>query len=197
MHKENVIGNKYGRLTVIEEITPTKSYKRRIVCICECGKTVTVELYNAKSGHTSSCGCLGDENRKNGRTTHGMSKTREYKSYCKMIERCYDPGDISYHNYGGRGIYVCDRWRESFENFIADMGLKPTPSHSIERKETNGIKKTQQQWAEALGVRYTRIIFHMNRGVSFAQIVEYVQAHGPNRLQFREPARMYWPRKHK
>ena len=64
---------------------------------------------------------------------HGMYKSKEYKSWIKMRERCRDSNNNRYHLYGGRGIEVCDRWLNSFENFFEDMGLKPTPKHQIDR----------------------------------------------------------------
>lgn len=70
--------------------------------------------------------------------THGMSKTIEYRAWCEMRRRCYDPQRKQYKDYGGRGIKVCDRWNESFDNFYEDMGDKPTPNHSLDRIDVNG-----------------------------------------------------------
>lgn len=75
-------------------------------------------------------------------TTHGHTTgykvTSEYNSWYGMIRRCTNPKNVGYHNYGGRGITVCDRWRNSFPDFIADMGPKPTPKHTIERNDNDG-----------------------------------------------------------
>ena len=71
-------------------------------------------------------------------TTHGMTNSPEFVAWKNMRNRCYDPTSISYPNYGGRGITVCERWRDSFENFYSDMGPKPSPKHSIDRKDNNG-----------------------------------------------------------
>lgn len=179
--KEYVIGNKYNRLTILEEIEPITKYKRRFRCICECGNESLCQLYNLKSGNVQSCGCYNRDKNILLHTTHGMRGTKEYKSYRKMIERCYYEKDINYHNYGGRGIIVCERWRNSFENFFEDMGVKPSPKHTIERKDPNrnyepdnciwatskqqnnnrtnntryqydGLDMTQAQWAEYLGI---------------------------------------------
>jgi hypothetical protein len=70
--------------------------------------------------------------------THRRTKTAEYVAWRAMLGRCYRTDDISYPNYGGRGITVCDRWRTSFENFLADMGERPSTNHSLDRKESNG-----------------------------------------------------------
>jgi len=73
-----------------------------------------------------------------GSRTHGLTYTPEYRSWCHMKGRCYCPNDSRYHRYGGRGIKVCDRWLNSFENFYKDMGPRPSPKHSIDRVDNNG-----------------------------------------------------------
>ena len=70
--------------------------------------------------------------------THGMTKTPEYQSWIYMKKRCFNPNHKRYSDWGGRGITICDRWKNSFENFFADMGLKPTPKHSLDRIDNDG-----------------------------------------------------------
>ncbi len=208
-----VIGERYGRLTIVEETVVLTKYKRRFKCLCDCGKYTIVQLSNLRSSHTQSCGCLNFETMAANRLTHGMSGTSEYKSYRKMIERCYYVKDIGYHNYGGSGIIVCDEWKNSFENFINDMGYKPSKNHSLDRIKTSGnyepsncrwaTRKKQNnnkknnvrleydglilpisEWAEKLNIpRYT-LYYHYSKGVSFIRIVEYINANGTKRLQF-------------
>ena len=72
------------------------------------------------------------------KTTHGMSRTPEYQAWKNMKKRCFNPNTKQYSDWGGRGITVCDRWKNSFENFFADMGLKPTAKHSIDRIDNDG-----------------------------------------------------------
>ena len=70
--------------------------------------------------------------------THGMSRTTEYQSWVDIKRRCFNPNDKGYPNWGGRGITVCDRWKNSFQNFFLDMGSRPTPKHSIDRIDNDG-----------------------------------------------------------
>ena len=69
---------------------------------------------------------------------HGMSRTPEYRAWADIKARCFNPNNKNYSDYGGRGIGVCDRWKNSFNNFFADMGMKPSPKHSIDRIDNNG-----------------------------------------------------------
>jgi hypothetical protein len=88
-----------------------------------------------------SCGCWRDERASEKSTIHGHcrpgARSPEFISWMGMLMRCTNPNDAGYPAYGGRGIVVCERWRESFENFLADMGPKPTPDHQIDRYPDN------------------------------------------------------------
>lgn len=127
------VSAKFGRLTVKSRVDNDKFGRTQWRCICECGKEKVVALFRMTCGHTKSCGCLkGVANAK-----HRMKGTATYNSWCAMKQRCNYLGSEEYANYGGRGIKVCDRWNESFENFLADMGERPA-GHTIERKDTNG-----------------------------------------------------------
>lgn len=210
--KENVIGNKYGRLLVIEELPELTKYNRRVRCICDCGKELASSLGNLRSGHTVSCGCYRAEATVSRSVSHGMSKSGEYKSYHKMIERCYNKEQHYFHRYGGRGIKVCDRWLESFENFLSDMGNKPTPKHTLERedndrdyepsncswqlskeqqnnKENNvryeydGIVLTQAQWCEKLNINRGKLVRRLASGLSFSEIVELLKPDSQQQLK--------------
>ena len=127
-----------GRLTIICEVTPQNQGDRRFECLCECGVIKSVGLSDLRSGHTRSCGCLRRELTRRNHLTHGLSKTPEFKIWTGMKKRCNKPDEENYHNYGGRGIAVCDRWLNSFSAFIEDMGPRPTSEHSIERENNNG-----------------------------------------------------------
>ena len=104
--------------------------RHRWRCVCDCGNEKVVRTDALKSGHTKSCGCRQYPG------THGKRYSPEYGVWHSMIQRCTNPNDKSYHNYGGRGISVCERWLK-FANFYADMGDRPTKDHTLERIEND------------------------------------------------------------
>ena len=129
-------GKVYGKLTIVEFAGNTKSGDSQWLCRCECGNTTIVPRgsFRKDYGGTRSCGC-GRE------SAGGGYKTPEYNSWKEMKARCYNPNDTGYHWYGGRegnNIRICEHWRHSFPNFLADMGKKPSTDHSIERKDNDG-----------------------------------------------------------
>ncbi len=130
---------------IIGDAPPGKDRHRRVVARCECGTTKIVVFKNIKRGQSDgcrSCGHLGKV------ATHGQSKSPEYRAWCLMITRCTNPNRAKWSEYGGRGITVCDRWRHSFENFLADMGRKPSPRHSLDRENNDGnYEPTNCRWA--------------------------------------------------
>ncbi len=99
-------------------------------CLCSCGREVAILASNLKAGHTRSCGHLkGRHFRTHGETGQGKGKSRkrtpEYDAWCSMKQRCLDKNSTYFKDYGGRGITICDRWLESYENFLADVGRRP------------------------------------------------------------------------
>lgn len=137
----NLVGQTFTRLLVLSRAENVG--KRRYYLVrCECGATLSVASCHLRSGRTKSCGCLGAERRRAATTTHGHARkgqrTPEYRTWIDMIDRCERTTHVSYPHYGGRGIRVCQEWRASFERFLADVGHKPSATHSIERNDVNG-----------------------------------------------------------
>lgn len=121
-----LIGQRFGRLTVVARAENSSSAKTRWVCECDCGNKVTVVGGNLKSGNTTSCGCWFKENlsatNSRVKTTHGMTHTRLFTIWTDMKQRCANPNDRCFEIYGGRGISVCEEWLNDFKSF-ADWAL--------------------------------------------------------------------------
>lgn len=119
---KDLTGNVYGRLTALErlEMSPNAGYFWK--CFCSCGNFTKVTIGNLNSGHTNSCGCLSVEVSADKHRTHGMSKTKEYKCWIKMRERCLSPNDKEYPNYGAIGVTIQDSWQQDFQTFFDFMG---------------------------------------------------------------------------
>lgn len=130
---KDLSGKKFGNLTVIEQTTK-RSAGRCIIwkCLCGCGNTHFVPTDSLTRGNTKSCGCLGCI-----KTTYNLSRNKTYKTWYDIQNRCTNKKREDYIYYGGRGIKVCKRWRDSFENFLNDMGEKPK-GMTIERINNNG-----------------------------------------------------------
>lgn len=144
MHNE-LTGQKFGRLTVLEKAGINKNRVILWKCVCACGKIKIVRSVSLRNGHTKSCGCLQKDIIRKIRTTHGMQKTLIYKIWAAMLQRCNNPKDKAYKDYGGRGIKVCERWLK-FENFFADMGERPE-NLTIERIDNDkGYYKKNCGW---------------------------------------------------
>lgn len=135
---KDLAGQQFGRLKVLK----VAADRKRWICECSCGKRKEVNGYCLRKGISRSCGCLQKERAraaqlKHGDTNHNGAISREYVCWRSMRSRCSNRNNKSWDRYGGRGIKVCERWEKSFENFLADMGRKPSPEHSIERMENS------------------------------------------------------------
>lgn len=144
---QNLLHRKFNKLTAIgyagrEKRRNARGYIHRWLWKCDCGNFTFARNAEVKGGGTKSCGCESSRATISRRfTTHGAcvgGRTPEYKVWLGIIARCTDPNLPRWMDYGGRGITMCARWRHSFENFLADMGKKPSKDHSIERKENDG-----------------------------------------------------------
>jgi hypothetical protein len=138
---------RYGNLNVLKS-SPQKGY---LLCVCDCGVKVLRQRYYLtralKEGRLISCGCRIGE----WATKHGLFKSKEYRAWLNMKDRCSNPNNIRWDYYGGRGIKVCKRWRQSFEAFFADVGPAPSPAHSLDRyPDMNGnYEPNNVRWATA------------------------------------------------
>jgi hypothetical protein len=201
------VGALLGSLSVIGfETEQRASGKKKVmaICSCLCGKVVKIEKVNISSGNTSKCTECAKKSRSKKHIRHGCSIAMKesnpegynlYTRWQSMKRRCYLETDSHYKNYGGRGISVCDRWRESYENFASDMGFPPTKNHQLDRidndgnyepencrwvsmkdnsnNKTNsriieafGKSMTQAQWAEKTGIKRETIAMRLRRGWS-------------------------------
>ena len=177
--RKDIVGKRFGRLTVLKMVDDTPNMKSPFLCVCDCGKEKVVSYSNLVSGNTRSCGCLFIETTaklaKRTLTTHGMIHTPEYKTWHGIITRCTNEKCISYKYYGGRGITVCDKWRESFVNFYNDMGKKPDGKYSIDRIDVNkGYYKENCRWAtveqQANNMRSNVFVEYKGKRLTLAQL---------------------------
>lgn len=136
------IGDKIGDCIFMRELPQNGYWGRRAVFICSCGEEYEANVRSARKREVKRCkSCVLKKKSLvliTRNTTHGMSLTPEYRCYADMKKRCYNKKNSHYRNYGGRGIVVCKRWLESFDNFISDMGPMSAGKYSIERKDVNG-----------------------------------------------------------
>jgi hypothetical protein len=124
-------GRRFGRWQVLSKVPAAGPGARYWKCRCDCGHESEVRASVLSRGKSTSCGCDAS-------VTHGKSKTHLYTLWMAMKNRCYDSNIRDFHNYGGRGIQVCARWKHNFEAFLADMGERPSPDHSLDRIDNNG-----------------------------------------------------------
>lgn len=144
---EDHIGKEYGRLTILESAGSRSGVGRLVKCRCSCGKILPRVFYQLLSGVTKSCGCLNVEQLKQLAKKHGRSGDPEYLIWKGVRSRCRIKSATGYYRYGGRGLYVCKPWNK-YENFIEDMGPRPSAKHSIERRNNNiGYRPSNCYWA--------------------------------------------------
>lgn len=156
-------GVRFGRLKVIGEGGRRPAGEVLWLCVCDCGTEKRIPGSRLRSGASKSCGCLrrerghlrGRQNRTHGHASGGATSPT-YRTWRAMIQRCTDLNATGYDNYGGRGIKVCDRWLEGFENFVVDMGLRPS-GRTIDRLDPNGnYTRENCRWATDTQQRETR-----------------------------------------
>ena len=139
MKQLNLTGKRFGKLVVIKTAGKTKNCAYLWQCKCDCGNEIIANVGNLKNGHTKSCGCLRVDRCKTNFTKHGLEHTRLYGIWSDMRLRCYDEKNIAYHRYGGRGITICDEWKndvKAFYDWATANGYKD--SLTIDRIDNDG-----------------------------------------------------------
>lgn len=138
--KVEMIGKRFGRLLVIEESPIRKNKAVYWICKCDCGNiTEPIKGTQLRNGDSNSCGCLWKETMYQKHFVHGLRDTRVYRIWDNMIQRCNNPNRTEFKNYGGRGITVCDEWRNSFKDFYEWAMLHGySDDLSIDRIDVNG-----------------------------------------------------------
>lgn len=145
--REDLSGRIFGRWTVIAFHDVDRGRNARWLARCICGAERVVKATLLRSGDSQSCGCLQRDVVQQRSTRHGGGSTPEYKIWTAMKQRCLTPQMPVYKDYGGRGIKVCSRWLK-FENFIADMGPRPSSAHTLERQNNDGnYEAANCRWA--------------------------------------------------
>lgn len=210
------VGNRHGRLLVIARAGSYRTSRATYAtwrCQCDCGREIVATGKNLRSGNTASCGCVGREKSskqmREMHLRHGLTNTQEFRIWIGIKTRCMNKKDPGYKNYGGRGIKLARRWFK-FENFIADMGPRPSTAHTIERKdndagynasncrwatfteqannrrscvriEFDGVTRTIADWARAVGFPPTTISMRLKRGWSVEDALMRELGHRPAR----------------
>jgi NUMOD1 domain-containing protein len=177
---KNITGQVFGRLTVVYHHGWSHSWGAVWLCKCECGKETKVRGSNLRNGLTKSCGCLAAElaKKRNYKASHPKNNglAAEYSAWLSMKYRCYYPTYKKYGDYGGRGIKVCDRWLESFENFLSDMGPRPSSKHSLDRypnNETGNYEPGNCRWGtkkeQANNTRGNKIVIYRGQSKTLSE----------------------------
>lgn len=123
---------------IVTGILDIRSGHRYVSWICVCGGMGESSIYSVLNSRNYNCGCINKTEASTRKKTHGKTSSKEHQTWTRMKGRCLNPKNPNYEEYGGRGISVCDKWKNSFEDFLTDMGLRPTHEHSLDRIDVDG-----------------------------------------------------------
>lgn len=207
-----MVGERFARWTVL---SPGLRSRGGLAarCRCECGEERVIPECRLKTGGSKSCGCYSADTSRKRKLTHGHgtrgARLPEYRVWEAMKRRCLRPTDKNYRNYGARGISVCERWLASFDAFLSDMGMRPSPDHQIDRVNNDGnYEPANCRWAtrseQCRNRRTTRLVEYQGRtqcvlswceelGLNFAVVRARLQLGWSAERAFLAPVRR-WPR---
>lgn len=197
---KDITGQVFSRLTAIRRSGANKDGRATWLCKCECGKELVILGKDLRSGNTRSCGCLHSDATAKRNLKHGMAsrghKHPLYSTWCRIKQRCYNPDCEDYYLYGAVGVQVCERWRNSFEAFLEDVGTSKPTGTSIDRYpdkegnyepgntrwgtdemqannkrnnrilEFNGKSMSVAMWSKETGIHNQTILYRLNHGMS-------------------------------
>jgi hypothetical protein len=196
---ECVTGQILGKCVFLQEVEKNKNGDRMALFKCACGNEFQATIWEVNTDRTNSCGCGIHRHAKLRKELNHAYKS-EYVAWCSIKYRCYNPSCKDYRHYGGRGIKMCDRWVNSFDAFLEDMGPKPTPKHTVERLRVNedyepsncvwlinveqtwnmrtsrmlthnGVTKSAPAWAKELGIPYKTVKARIDRGLPTERVL--------------------------
>lgn len=176
------VGAKIGRLLLLKETRVPHGKKYTdvgYICKCDCGKEKIVRKSDLTSGKVLSCGCYASDVFRKTHTKHGMAYSRVYRIWFGIKKRCFYKNEDNYYLYGGRGITMCDKWKNSFEAFYADVGEPPGNEYSIDRINPNGnYEPGNCRWAtqkqQAQNTRRNYLVFYNGKERSIAEVSDIV-----------------------
>lgn len=197
----DMTGRRYGSVIGLRQVGPSKWRGLLWHFACDCGREFEASGSEVRRGNITRCPACSMDAKRASKTVHGLSGTPEYRNWCAMKTRCLNPRSHAFAEYGGRGIMVCERWKESFGAFLSDMGERPTPEHTVERKNNSGnydpgncvwatrseqannkrnnrlisidgSVKTLAEWSRIVGINESSMRKRLSRGVSGKALLE-------------------------